>query len=205
MIGQAGRPELWVSVAVMRRMRSVLVVCVLAAACGPKTGPVASAPSKEASRPAIAAHPILTISQGECQGTCPVYTVTLWSDGRIDWNGDLNVARKGAAHATIPLDQVAAISKAFADARYFDLDELGDLTVPPTCVKEPDGSETCTVGRDVVACTDTSHTTVTYVDGGRTRTTDDAHCQDTALSRLEDVVVPMLHLDGWITGAARFP
>jgi len=111
-------------------MRSVLVVCVLAAACGPKTEPVAPAASKEMTRPAIAAHRILTISQGQCLGECPVYTVTLWSDGRIDWNGDLNVARRGAAHATISLDRVAGIAKAIADARYFDLDDEAIFQCP---------------------------------------------------------------------------
>jgi len=74
------------------------------------------------------------------------------------------------------------------------------------CEKQPDGSETCRSNfRDVYGCSDTSHTTMTYVDGGRTRTMDDPHCHDTALSGLEDVVLSMLRIDGWITGASRFP
>jgi len=137
--------------------------------------PFSPPPVDETTRPAAGSHPILRIHQGQCQGECPVYMVTLWSDGRIDSNGKLHVARKGAAHATIPLDQVAAIAKAFAAARYFDLDDDGDLPVPlTTCVKQPDGTETCSGGGGyAVACSDTPHTTVTYVDGDRTRTMDD--------------------------------
>lgn len=165
-------------------MRPVLLV--FAAACGGKAA--VAPPSNTSHQPAGPPHTVLTIDQGPCFGHCPIYTVALDSDGALRWHGERFVLTTGDAGAHLPLETVEEIERAFADARFFELDATGKL--PRHDDKIP----------DMIVCTDTSHTKLTYNDGTHQQTLDDAHCEETPLGRLEERVTSLLGISRYIGG-----
>lgn len=55
-----------------------------------------------------------------CFGWCPAYTVSIYRDGVIEYNGTDYVKTKGKATGVLSQDKVDAIDKLFATAHYFD-------------------------------------------------------------------------------------
>ena len=47
-----------------------------------------------------------------CLGICPVYTVQVFADGRVAFEGEREVVAKGEQNATIPLSDVATLELA---------------------------------------------------------------------------------------------
>jgi hypothetical protein len=82
----------------------VLVVC---AACRPSGGPVPAGTYS------------ISLERGSCMGECPVYSVTVASDGSVRYEGSQGVAVPGEATASIPADSAAALLQAF-EALAFD-------------------------------------------------------------------------------------
>jgi len=82
------------------------------------------------------AHVLLaSIDRGPCYGTCPVYTITVYRDGQVEYEGADYVKTKGKATATITAAQVAAIDKLFTDDHYLaykDSYEHADWTDAPS-------------------------------------------------------------------------
>ena len=69
---------------------------------------------------ALPQHVLLaSLDRGPCYGTCPVYTVTVYRDGQVEYVGTDYVKKKGKATGTITADQVAALDKLFTDDHYF--------------------------------------------------------------------------------------
>jgi hypothetical protein len=138
---------------------------------------------------------LVTMEQGVCMGECPIYDVTVFDDGTVLWVGERHVAAIGERRWTLPSHAVAAIADAFAAARFTRMDEQGEVVTPP----EPCPDDLCAIPiRPYFQCTDTSHTLVTYHRGGLSKTIDDAHCQETSLSRLEDRVKALIGVKRWI-------
>jgi hypothetical protein len=61
---------------------------------------------------------LASIDRSPCYGTCPVYTVTVYRDGKVEYVGTDYVKTKGKAAGTITADQVAALDKLFTDDHY---------------------------------------------------------------------------------------
>jgi uncharacterized protein DUF6438 len=76
----------------------------------------------------------ITLERTACFGACPVYTVTITGDGRVEYEGKEFVRVKGRASATIPAADVAALAAAFDKAGYFSLQDkyTANITDLPT-------------------------------------------------------------------------
>ena len=69
---------------------------------------------------------VITLERTACFGTCPVYTVKIFEDGTVIYEGDRFVAVTGQQISEIVPETVAAMVTAFKDAGYFDWDEAYD-------------------------------------------------------------------------------
>eukprot|EP01005_Ploeotia_sp_CARIB1_P000176 NODE_117_length_1487_cov_522.275000_g115_i0.p1 GENE.NODE_117_length_1487_cov_522.275000_g115_i0~~NODE_117_length_1487_cov_522.275000_g115_i0.p1 ORF type:complete len:382 (-),score=85.45 NODE_117_length_1487_cov_522.275000_g115_i0:288-1433(-) len=63
----------------------------------------------------------VSMSRGMCFGTCPVYTLKIYGDGSVEYNGQNFVKVKGAKTATIATSKVEELFTAFAAAKFDEL------------------------------------------------------------------------------------
>ena len=61
---------------------------------------------------------MISLDRGMCFGTCPVYTVTLYENGTVHWNGEMYVDVVGEASAEIDPEEVRNLS-AYIEGRGF--------------------------------------------------------------------------------------
>jgi hypothetical protein len=64
---------------------------------------------------------VAKLSRSICLGSCPSYTVSVYSDGRVAYQGDAYVKLLGKAGAKLAPDELEALRAAFTQASYFDL------------------------------------------------------------------------------------
>jgi Domain of unknown function (DUF6438) len=83
----------------------------------------APAPADESVPPGQGAPPekLVTLERTNCLGTCPSYTVTVFTDGKLEYVGRSFVKHKGARAGRVDAAQLAALEQAFKDADYFSL------------------------------------------------------------------------------------
>jgi hypothetical protein len=62
-----------------------------------------------------------TLERTSCYGRCPIYKITIFRDGVVEYVGEQFVKTKGAATWHIDQDAIEALDKVFVDGRYFDL------------------------------------------------------------------------------------
>ncbi len=115
-------------------------VSTLTLACARTPTPTASPPPPIASTPAPTPEPApapepapvvdtlppatgdsLTLARHECYGPCPIYTLTLFTSGRVEWHGQAHVTRTG--HVATQMDP-AVINELLAAAEALDLDRI---------------------------------------------------------------------------------
>ena len=80
---------------------------------------------------------VLTMSREGCYGSCPIYRVTVWSDGRVDYEGKDFVQTKGKRSAKLDGAALTRIRDEFATAKYLTLADKYDrydCTDMPTVV-----------------------------------------------------------------------
>ena len=77
----------------------------------------------------------ITLERTSCLGTCPVYKLTVKSDGSVIYDGKEYVRVKGIQRSKIEPAEVERLAQAFLDIHYFELQD-GYQTI-----KNPDGSE----------------------------------------------------------------
>jgi hypothetical protein len=61
---------------------------------------------------------LASIDRGACYGTCPIYTVTVYRDGKVEYVGKEYVKKKGKVASTVTAEQLAALDKLFTDNHY---------------------------------------------------------------------------------------
>jgi hypothetical protein len=66
---------------------------------------------------------LATLERTQCLGHCPVYKVTVYSDGRVEWNGVVCVKVEGQKSAMLTAAELHSLREAFAAASYFKLDD----------------------------------------------------------------------------------
>jgi hypothetical protein len=54
----------------------------------------------------------ITLERTACRGNCPVYSMTVFGDGTIEYEGYLNVPVKGKRIGTIPKDSILSLLNA---------------------------------------------------------------------------------------------
>jgi hypothetical protein len=92
-------------------MASLLLV--IAALVGCSHGSTSSASHTVAPIEAV------TLHRSACYGQCPVYTVTIKSDGSVIFHGLEHVKAVGDSHQQIPAARVAELAKAIDDLGYW--------------------------------------------------------------------------------------
>ncbi len=65
-------------------------------------------------------HLVASLRRTACFGTCPVFSVEIWSDGQVLWMGERYVTRVGAHSARASAVWIAGLLKAGDRAGYFE-------------------------------------------------------------------------------------
>lgn len=111
-------------------MSRFLVLVTLIAGCDAGVKPPADPPATPVEKPKLAAAPapvpppagehvlLASIDRGACYGTCPIYTLTVYRDGKVEYEGKDYVKTKGKATGTVTAAQLAALDKLFTDDHY---------------------------------------------------------------------------------------
>jgi hypothetical protein len=121
-------------------------------------------------------HRVVTFSRGVCYPECPEYEVTVYDDGLVVWEGRDHVAVEGELRARLPAGTVDAIVAAFTAARFWELDDTGEVPVP-----DEYGPRSF--------CTNSATITTTFQQGDRHKTLDETPCDEpTTLTRLEEAI-----------------
>lgn len=66
-------------------------------------------------------HPVITLERTVCFGSCPIYNLTIYSDGRVLYQGFRFVKRKGKAVGRISRKALDALVQEFTNNEYFGL------------------------------------------------------------------------------------
>jgi hypothetical protein len=160
----------------MRRMSLMMGIGILWACIGNALCGTADA----AERGAAASNVVIRLERAACYGECPVYTVTLHGNGRVDWNGERYVAKLGPASRRIKPGAVAALRR--------EIDRAGFW-------RWPDHWECARVA------TDHPWTYITVVTAARSRRIKHYHgnaCVPDAVSRLEQRIDEVAGTAEWV-------
>jgi hypothetical protein len=80
-----------------------------------------------------AAVPVITLERGACFGTCPVYKLSIFADGRVEYEGKEFVKREGKATGRITPAALKELLREFEKIDYLKLDdsyEVGSKNCP---------------------------------------------------------------------------
>ena len=131
----------------------------------------------------------ITLERTACLGTCPVYSLTVYADGRVEFTGKQFVTAMGLHKKTVPVKNVEKIL-AVADRMHFF-----DLTGQYNCY----------------TVTDMPSVNVTITAAGRTKAVDHYYgCVSLAvqtrldlvnLKALESTIDKMAGVSGWLRGS----
>jgi hypothetical protein len=69
-----------------------------------------------------AAAPVITLERGACFGICPVYKLSLFADGRVEYEGKEFVKRKGKVQGRITKAALQSLVREFEKINYTSLD-----------------------------------------------------------------------------------
>ena len=64
---------------------------------------------------------VASLRRTACFGNCPVFSVEIWSDGQVRWQGERHMARVGAYSARVSAAWIAGLLQAGDRAGYFEL------------------------------------------------------------------------------------
>jgi hypothetical protein len=80
--------------------------------------------------------PVITLQRTVCFGFCPAYTLAIYADGRVEYNGENYVEVTGAQTGSITQEQLQQLADAFNAADYFNLKDsyAAQVTDLPTQV-----------------------------------------------------------------------
>ena len=65
--------------------------------------------------------PIITLERGACYGSYPIYSLTIYGDGKIVYKGDMFVKVVGKVVTKISKEKVKKLIEAFYKINYFSL------------------------------------------------------------------------------------
>ena len=108
----------------MRPLFYLLALAATLPACAQKaTSPKAKKPKTSTAAKTTVAEPVLVFQRTPCYGRCPVYTATIFADGRVEYDGQRFVELLGKHTLTLP---VATVNQLLAEARRIHFTELSD-------------------------------------------------------------------------------
>jgi hypothetical protein len=65
--------------------------------------------------------PVITLERSPCFGTCPVYKLAIYSDGKVEYEGLEFVKKTGKAEGRITEDELKQLISEFEKIDYFNL------------------------------------------------------------------------------------
>jgi hypothetical protein len=80
--------------------------------------------------------PIITLERTSCFGTCPIYSVQIFEDGKVVYEGKHFVAVEGRQVSKIPSEKIQELIHKFLTIDYFSLQDKYET------IKNKDGTET---------------------------------------------------------------
>ena len=108
----------------MSLRRVLLPVVLLAAACSSTAESERSAPSPSDQ---------IELTRGPCFGACPMYTVTVWGDGRVRFVGNQFVEKTGEHSKTLDAARVAGLFALADSIRFFEMPAQVTPANEPAC------------------------------------------------------------------------
>jgi hypothetical protein len=130
---------------------------------------------------------LASIDRAACYGTCPVYTVTVYRDGKVEYVGADYVKTKGKVTGTVTPAQLAALDKLFTDDHYLAYNDSYEHT---------DWTDAPSARTSYLPLGATTPKTVGHYYG-------DSHAPE-SLSKLEESFDTIVNTDRWIgTRAVR--
>lgn len=112
-----------------------LAICLLVVACGSPPPPAAPVVANQPA-PNHAPHDLIaTLERQECYGWCPIYKISIYRDGAVEYHGESFVKVKGDAKTELTDVQLAELEHAFEAAHYMTLADTythEDATDSPT-------------------------------------------------------------------------
>lgn len=102
----------------------------------------------------------ITLERTACYGSCPVYSVTIFGDGTVIYDGKQYVRIEGKRIYDIPIEDVEKLVAEFYQVGYFSLDDKYDtpITDHPTIITSIRvGNETKTVSNYANSAPDRVH------------------------------------------------
>ena len=115
-----------------RHVLATLVMASLALAVGLV---VACSPSEKGVRTARTGDPVIVLSEGACDQTCPVYDMTLRPDGSYRLNGDRFVKTVGVTEGRLDASAWTAAQAALDTAAFWTLEPNQTSSDHPSCVE----------------------------------------------------------------------
>ncbi|HVY84198.1 MAG TPA: DUF6438 domain-containing protein [Caulobacterales bacterium] len=126
----------------------------------------------------------ITLARTPCFGFCPDYTVTITSDGAVTYHGQRFVRVTGEQHATASREDVAHLIDMIHRADFFNLRDAYRAQV-----------------------TDLPSTTITVVEGARTKTVVDYAGEHVgmphAVTEIEQEIDRVAGTERWVPGGGR--
>lgn len=147
--------------------------------------PVERLPTRTAPFPPIDMSTLrIKLSRGGCYGDCPVYTVEIDGNGRVNWHGYYYTAMTGEQHSTISQEAVRQLVSRFEAANFFALDDKYKAVV-----------------------TDNSEYELSFSTSGQGKVVTDYVGEAVGMPRvvkqLEDAVDAVAGTERWVTGTAE--
>lgn len=105
----------------MKVLNKIIVLSVLAAFTACKSTSNTTARVLKGSKPFV-----ISLERTPCFGTCPVYKVSIHSDGKIQYSGKDFSNPKGEYETYIPLTEVEVLRKAIIEANFVHLADVYD-------------------------------------------------------------------------------
>ena len=131
--------------------------------------------------------PVITLRRTWCFGTCPIYSLEIFQDGRLHYNGEKFVAVTGSQEAQISPVAVATLVEKFSKINYFDLKDAYETH------QNPDGTST------TVSDLPTTDTSLRV--GSRTKSVKDYAFVPEELRALELEIDRVANTHRWIHGS----
>ena len=140
----------------------------------------------------------LKLERTACMGNCPIYSIVIHGDGRVDWAGRDNVLAVGQRHGRVTEREIVELERELTKLKFFDRDESGHLPLMSECTME-NGVTTCSMGGSFAFCSDTSHTVISVTRKYKTHTVDNANCSDDdEMSELETLINRITNVRAWV-------
>ena len=67
--------------------------------------------------------PVIKMMKNPCFGRCPIYAITLYNDGKVEYVGRDNVTKMGTFTKQIPTDTIAALLHRFHAIKFWEMQD----------------------------------------------------------------------------------